>query len=448
MDNDIQKERKNLEDLVQYAVEKAREMGATESKVRISKATGLSVSCRNAEMENVSFTNGRSMYIGVFKDDRKGGVSTSDLSHEAIDQSIMAALSIARYTDLDVDSRLPDKDLLVTEEIDFNTFHPREVEPEELFVSCRDLEAKAVKANPLISTVISARESASTNISAMANSLGFVKSEATTTYVRNLTLLCEKDGDKQYGSSYTYDSNYDALFDDDFLLDEAINEGVNKLCPRKLATGDYPLILDVEQSSMLLNVLFAALDGHVQYYKTGFLSDSLGQLVMPSWLSIDENPHVYGKLSSCYMDADGVKTRPMSIIKNGVVQEYFLNNYFSNKLKMKNNAHNRGVSNTFVTDSRGQIKSREELIRQMDRGIIVDDIMGNGIKLISGEVSVGASGFYVENGQIQYPIAEFTIAGNFKDMFNGIVALANDGDPRNVADLGSVLIDNIKVAGV
>ena len=140
MDNDIQKERKNLEDLVQYAVEKAREMGATESKVRISKATGLSVSCRNAEMENVSFTNGRSMYIGVFKDDRKGGVSTSDLSHEAIDQSIMAALSIARYTDLDVDSRLPDKDLLVTEEIDFNTFHPREVEPEELFVSCRDLE--------------------------------------------------------------------------------------------------------------------------------------------------------------------------------------------------------------------------------------------------------------------------------------------------------------------
>ncbi len=448
MDDDIQLELNNLEDLVQYTVEKAEQLGANAARARLNKATGLSVSSRNTEMENISFTNGRSLAITVYKDDRKGTVSTSDLSRSAIDESIRAALSIANHTDPDPDARLPAKEFLAFEKMDFDTFHPLDIEPNDMFERCKNLELKAMAADERVISVVSAKENSGLYISAMATSQGLVVSSADTSYSRNLLLMCGKDDDRQYGGSYTYDSCHEKLWNDEILVKESIDEGVSQLCPQKIKTGDYPVIFDVNKSSMLLNVLFSALDGHTQYYKTGFLTDSLNKKVLPEWISINENPHIVGRMSSCYMDGDGVKTKPMSIIRNGYVDNYFLNNYFANKLNMENNAHNRGVSNTFVVDERGPLRSKNELIRQMDRGIIVYDTMGNGIKLINGELSIGASGFYVENGIIQYPIAEFTIAGNFKEMFNNIVAIANDGDSRNVADLGSVLIENIKVAGI
>ncbi len=447
MDDDIELELNKMEDLVQYTVEKAQELGANEARAKINKATGLSVSSRNTEMENISFTNGRSLAITVYKDDRKGTVGTSDLSRKAIDESISAALSIAKHTDPDPDARLPERQYLAFEKMDFDTFHPLDIEPNDMFERCKNLELKTMAADERVISVVSAKENSGLYISAMATTQGLVVSSADTSYSRNLVLMCGKDDDRQYGGSYTYDSRHDKLWSDELLVKEAIDEGVSQLCPQKIKTGDYPVIFDVNKSSLLLNVLFSALDGHTQYYKTGFLTDSLNKRVLPEWISIDENPHIVGKMSSCYMDGDGVRTSPMSIIKHGCVQNYFLNNYFANKLKMANNAHNRGVSNTFVVDERGALCSKNDLIRQMDRGIIVHDTMGSGIKLINGELSIGASGFYVENGVIQYPIAEFTIAGNFKDLFNGIVAIADDGDSRNVADLGSVLIEKIKVAG-
>lgn len=448
MDGDVKLELKNLEDLAQYAVEKARSLGAEAAKSRIDKAAGLSVSCRNADMENVSFTNGRTMRITVYRNDARGSVSTSDLSHAAIDESIRAALSIAGHTDSDPDARLPPPELLAFEPVDFDVFHPMDADPGEMFERCRILEERAKKAHKAVISVDSAEENATTRLSAMATSQGLTAGTASTTYTRSLAVMCEKDGDRKTGVSYTYAPKFGDLWRDESLVDEAVSDGVSQLCPAKLSTGDYPVIFDARMSQFLAYMLFSALDGHIQYYKAGFLTDCLNRRVMPAWMNVREDPHVRGSLSSCYLDDDGVKTSPMTIIENGEARNYFLNNYFANKLKMKNNGHNRGVSTTFFTDSRGPLRTKEELIREMDRGIIVHGTMGSNMNIINGDLSMGASGFYVENGEIRHPVAEFTVAGNFKDIFAGIVATAGDHDPRQVADLGSVLVDRLKIAGI
>ena len=224
MDDDIQLELNNLEDLVQYTVEKAEQLGANAARARLNKATGLSVSSRNTEMENISFTNGRSLAITVYKDDRKGTVSTSDLSRSAIDESIRAALSIANHTDPDPDARLPAKEFLAFEKMDFDTFHPLDIEPNDMFERCKNLELKAMAADERVISVVSAKENSGLYISAMATSQGLVVSSADTSYSRNLLLMCGKDDDRQYGGSYTYDSCHEKLWNDEILVKESIDE--------------------------------------------------------------------------------------------------------------------------------------------------------------------------------------------------------------------------------
>ncbi|MBT1443983.1 metalloprotease PmbA [Shewanella sp. JM162201] len=443
--NKIEVEMAALKDAVAMALDYANTLGTSAAEVAISKQQGLSVSTRLKEVETVEFNKDGALGITVYRDGCKGSSSTSDLSPEAIRQAVKAADDIARYTSSDPYNGLADAALMAKDIRDLDLYHPETLTPDELAELAIRAEAAALDADPRIKNSDGASANAHTGIKVYGNSHGFLNGYCSSRYSLSCVVIGEEDdGNMQRDYDYTMSRRYGELLAPELVGQKAAAKTLSRLGGRKIATGTMPVLFAHEVATGLIGHLISAISGSSLYRKSSFLLDALDTQVFPEWLSIREEPHLLAGLASAPYDSEGVATVERDIIQSGVLATYLLTSYSARKLGMTNTGHAGGIYNWTLSDSGMDF---DALVRQMGTGLIVTEVMGQGVNMVTGDYSRGAAGFYVENGEILYPVEEITIAGNLKDMYRSIQAVSQDRDLRSSIRTGGILLDKMKVAG-
>lgn len=441
---EIIEEQNHLEQVVSDALTIAQQLGADTAEISISKQTGISVNTRGGEIENIEFNKDGALGIAVYRDGCKGSSSTADLSVDAIRRCIQAALEISQYTAQDPCSGLADRDMMAWDAPSLNMLYPVALEPQYGLELARRCELHALSLDKRIQQSDSGNFTSHHGIKVYGNTHGFVKGYSASRHSLSCVLIGGQDGDMQRDYSYSTVRDLNDLWTPEKIAEDAVRRTVAHLGARKIATTEVPVLFVPQVAAGLFSHFVGAISGGSLFRKSSFLLDSLQTQIFPSWLSIDEKAHLDKGLSSSPFDAEGVSTVDRRIIDAGILQTYLLTTYSARKLGMQTTGHAGGIHNWFV---HGQGQSFDTLVKQMGSGLIVTELMGQGVNLVTGDYSRGAAGFWVENGEIAYPVEEITIAGNLKDMFQQIVAVGNDVDLRSSLQTGSVLIERMKVAG-
>ena len=440
----VRQEQTRLEAVVADALAIARQLGADSAEVSISKQTGLSVNTRGGEVESIEFNKDGALGIAVYRDGRKGSSSTTDLGPEAVRSAVEAALEISRHTAADPYAGLADAEWLAWDVPDLDLLHPIEPDPDYGLELARRCELHALGLDPRIKQSDGAGFSSHHGIKVYGNSHGFVKGYAGSRHSLSCVLIGEQDGEMQRDYGYSSCRAIHDLWTPERIAEEAVERTVSRLGARKIGTATLPVLFNADTASGLFGHLVSAIGGGNLYRKSSFLLDSLGQQIFPDWLRIDEQALLPCGLASAPFDAEGVRTRDQAIIDAGRLQTYLLTTYSGRKLGMASTGHAGGIHNWLVT---GQGQSQQELLRQMGTGLLVTELMGQGVNVVTGDYSRGAAGFWVENGEIAYPVEEITIAGNLKDMFRNMLAVGRDWDSRSSLRTGSILLEQMKIAG-
>lgn len=441
---DIKTQQQQLEQVIAEALESAKQLGADAAEMSISKQTGLSVNTRNGELENIEFNKDGALGIAVYQDGRKGSASTSDLRPEAITRTVKAALDISRYTTADPFAGLAPADALAWDAPELELCFPHEVAPEEGVALALACERSALNRDARIKQSDGASFSTNLGIKVYGNSHGFIKGYAGSRFGMSCVLIGEQDGDMQREYGYTTGRRFTDLWTPEQVADEAVSRTLGRLGARKIGTCHAPVLFHPDVAAGLFGHLVMAISGGNLYRQSSFLLDALGTQIFPDWLSIYEQPHLQGGLASAPFDNEGVRTQERHIIERGALQTYLLTSYAARKLNMPVTGHAGGIHNWKVSDT-GQ--DFNQLLKMMGTGLVVTEMMGQGVNIVNGDYSRGAAGFWVENGEIAYPVEEITIAGNLKTMFAGIQAIGNDIETRSSLLTGSILIDEMKIAG-
>lgn len=433
---------------LESAVARALKLAAGNSdaaEVAITKSTGLSVSTRLCEVENVEFNNDGALGITVYRGHKKGSASTSDLSEEAIKQTVLAALDIAQYTSEDPCSGPADKEFLVKDIPDLDLFHPDDIDPDRAAQIAIAAEKSALEYSDRIKQSDGASYDSHYGVRVYGNSHGLLASYPSSRHSISCSVIGADDtGGMERDYSYTVARHVDDLWIPEKVGQLAAKRTVERLNPQKLKTDNYPIMFAPEVATGLMGHLVMAISGGNLYRKSTFLLDHLGKKIFPEWFNITEKPHVLRGLASTPFDSEGVKTVDTDIIVDGVVNTYLLTSYAARKLNMQPTGHAGGIHNWYVA-STGQ--TFEQMLKELGTGFFVTEVMGQGVNIVTGDYSRGASGFWVENGQIQFPVSEITIASNLKEMFDKIVAIGNDVEVRSQIQTGSILIESMKIAG-
>ncbi|MBU2898786.1 metalloprotease PmbA [Vibrio hepatarius] len=433
---------------LEAAVAKALEMAAEKSdgaEVAITKSTGLSVSTRMCEVENVEFNSDGALGITVYRGQRKGSASTSDLSEKAIHQTVLAALDIAIYTSEDPCAGPAPKELMVKDVPNLDLFHPDTPDPDEAAKIAIAAEQQALSYSDRIKQSDGASYDSHYGLKVYGNSHGLLASYASSRHSTSCCVIGEgQNGVMERDYSYTVARRKEDLWTPESVGLKAAEKTVSRLDAQKLKTGHYPIMFAADAATGLLGHLVMAISGGNLYRKSSFLLDQLNQQVLPKWFNISEKPHVLRGLASSPFDSEGVITQDREIIVDGVLASYLVTSYAARKLDMTPTGHAGGIHNWFVK-STGQ--NFEQMLKELGTGFLVTEVMGQGVNIVTGDYSRGAAGFWVENGQIQYPVSEVTIAGNLKEMFNQIVAVGSDVETRSQIQTGSILLETMKVAG-
>ncbi|MHA2939209.1 metalloprotease PmbA [Vibrio sp. RC27] len=441
----VTQQRAELESAVSKALEMAS-ASADAAEVAINKSTGLSVSTRFCEVENVEFNSDGALGITVYRKGKKGSASTSDLSEKAIEQTVLAALDIAKFTSEDPCAGPADKEFLVKEIPDLDLFHPDEPNPDYAAEVAIEAEQAALNYSDRIKQSDGASYDSHYGVRVYGNSHGLLASYASSRHSVSCSVIGEGvNGDMERDYSYSVSRHKDDLWAASEVGRLAAERTVSRLDPRKLKTGHYPVMFSSDVATGLIGHLVMAISGGNLYRKSSFLLDKLGEIILPTWFNITERPHVLRGLASTPFDSEGVKTTDLDIITDGQLATYLLTSYSGRKLDMNPTGHAGGIHNWFVASSSNQ--NFEQMLKELGTGFLVTEVMGQGVNIVNGDYSRGASGFWVENGEIQYPVSEITIASSLPDMFKNIVAVGNDVDVRSQVHTGSILIESMKVAG-
>ncbi len=440
----IRQEQSQLEQVVGEALQIARQLGADSAEVSISKQTGLAVNTRGGEVENIEFNKDGALGIAVYRQGCKGSASTTDLGPAALRRCIEAALEIARHTTADPCAGLADPEWLAWDAPELDLLHPLALTPEFGIELARRCEQHALGQDGRIKHSDGASFNSHHGIKVYGNSHGFVKGYAGTRHALSCVLIGEQDGDMQRDYSYSSCRDLADLWSPERIADEAVSRTVSRLGARKIGTMSVPVLFDPDSASGLFGHLVSAISGGNLYRKSSFLLDALGEQIFPDWLTIDEHAHRLKGLASAPFDAEGVRTRDAAIIADGRLQTYLLSTYSARKLGLASTGHAGGIHNWQV---RGRGESQAELLRQLGTGLLVTELMGQGVNVVTGDYSRGAAGFWVENGEIAYPVQEVTLAGNLKEMFRNLVAVGDDWDARSSLRSGSLLLEGMKLAG-
>ncbi|HHF3788194.1 TPA: metalloprotease PmbA [Haemophilus influenzae] len=433
-----------LRQAVSFAVELATKAGAS-AEVAVTKVSGLSVSARLQEIENVEFTNDGALGISVYMGQQKGNASTSDLSESAIKNAVEAALAIAKYTSPDDCTGLADKDLMAFDVPDLELYHAADVDVDKATELALQAEQAALQADKRIINSNGASFNSHTGVKVYGNSHGMLQSYLSSRYSLSCSVIGGVEDALENDYEYTISREFDKLQSPIWVGENCAKKVVSRLNPQKLSTREVPVIFLNDVATGLISHFTAAISGGSLYRKSSFLLDYLGKQVLPDWFNISERPHLLRRLASTPFDSEGVRTQDREIVENGILQTYLVTSYSGKKLGMPSTGHAGGIHNWLVKPNlTGGLTA---LLRQMGTGLLVTDVMGQGVNIVTGDYSRGASGFWVENGEIQYPVAEITIAGQLQDMLKNMLAVADDIEHRSNIQTGSILLDKMKISG-
>lgn len=440
----LKAQEQELRQAVSFAVELATKAGAS-AEVAVTKVSGLSVSARLQEIENVKFTNDGALGISVYMGQQKGNASTSDLSESAIKNAVEAALAIAKYTSPDDCTGLADKDLMAFDAPDLELYHAADVNVDKATELALQAEKAALEADKRIINSNGASFNSHTGVKVYGNSHGMLQSYLSSRYSLSCSVIGGVEDALENDYEYTISREFDKLQSPIWVGENCAKKVVSRLNPQKLSTREVPVIFLNDVATGLISHFAAAISGGSLYRKSSFLLDHLGEQVLPDWFNISERPHLLRRLASTPFDSEGVRTQDREIVENGILQTYLVTSYSGKKLGMSSTGHAGGIHNWLVKPNlTGGLTA---LLRQMGTGLLVTDVMGQGVNIVTGDYSRGASGFWVENGEIQYPVAEITIAGQLQDMLKNMLAVADDIEHRSNIQTGSILLDKMKISG-
>lgn len=452
-------QREQFQQYVDDALAFARSLGASDAGVEVSEGVGLSVSVRKGEVENVERNRDKSMGVTVYIGQRRGNASTSDFSRAALEQTVRAAHDIARFTAEDPAAGLPETEDLAlgaAAERDLDLFHPWTIDAERAMQVALRCEAAALGVDPRITNSEGAGVSAQQSHFFAGNTRGFRGGYASSRHslsVAPIASLPARRGaggeDMQRDAWYSSMRSPDELAAPEAVGRYAAERALSRLNARKIKTCEVPVLFESSLASGLLGAYVQATSGGALYRKSSFLIDSLGTMVLPDHVDIHEDPHQPRGKGSAPFDDEGVLTRRRDVVKGGVVQGYFLSTYSARKLGMRTTGHAGGSQNLALTSRLTHSgDTLDAMLKKLDRGLFVIELMGQGVNYVTGDYSRGAAGFWVENGRMQYPVHEITIAGNLREMFKQIVSVGADAYTMGSKTIGSVLIERMKIAGL
>lgn len=433
-----------LQQIAQEMLDYARHRGATTAAAEVSDGFGQSITVRQGEIETLEYNRDKGLGITVYIDQRRGNASTSDFSQQAIHDTVDAALSIARHTSSDDCAGLPEPDMLATEFPDFNLYHPWVLDVESTIGLAKTCEQAAFDADARIENSEGATVNVHESQFVFANSLGFISGYPTSRHSISCAVIAGRENSMQRDYWYSEARAQSDLLKAEKIGQIAAERAVRRLNARKLDTMQVPVLFEAAIAASLLGHFVGAVSGSSLYRKSSFLLDRMGKQVFSSNICIDDIPDLARGLASSPFDNEGVKTQRRSIVQNGILQGYFLGTYSARKLGMKTTGNAGGNHNLILRPGELDFKG---LLTEMGRGLLVTELLGQGVNHITGDYSRGAAGFWVENGEIQYPVEEITIAGNLKDMYTHILAVGNDVLVQGSRQCGSILIENMMVAG-
>lgn len=414
-------------------------------EVSINQSTGISVSTREGDTENVEFNSDGALGITVYQNQRKGSASTSDLSPQAISQTVDMAINIMQYTSPDSCSGLGDRELMAFDNADLDLFHPSDLNVDNAIEQAKQAELTALAESSLISCdggYFNSRY----GVYVYGNSLGMLQGYCASSHSLSCSVIAEQNGQMERNYAYTSSRDINELQSPVWVGKQAAEKAVAHLGAKQIPTMQVPVLFCSEVAVGLIRHLVSAISGGSIYRKSSFLLDSVGKAVFPAWLTILEDPYILKGVGSSPFDSEGTRTVKRNIIEQGILQTYLLSNYSAKKLGLKSTGHAGGIHNWLVSSSQTDADFTA-MLRKLDKGVVITSLMGQGVNNVTGDYSRGATGFWVENGKIQYPINEITVAGNLKEMYQNIVAIGNDIETRSNIQCGSILIEKMSIAG-
>lgn len=436
--------RAELESLVSLALDEARQRGVDQAEAAASQDTGLSATARLGDVESIEYTNDRGIGITVFKDSRKGNASTSDMSPAAIRETVAKACTFAELTAQDKFSGLADAELMCKDIRDLELDHPWSVDAETAIEIAIEAEAAGLESDSRVSNSEGATVTTNRGTRAYGNTHGFVGSYSRTSHSISCVLLADADGVMERDYHYTSARNADDLETATEVGRKAGEKTASRLGARKIKTTRAPVLFIPEVARGFIGHAMGAIAGGAQYRRSSFLLDAVGETLFPTFVNIRERPHLTGAMASAPYDGEGVATYDRDIVADGVLREYILSSYSARRLGLRTTANAGGSQNLIVPGNRAD---RAELIREMGTGLVVHELIGHGVNGVTGDYSRGAAGHWVENGEIQYPVHEVTIAGNLRELYRRIAAIGDDQDVRSGIRCGSILVSEMTIAG-
>jgi len=435
-----------LETIVSQALAEARRCGASQAEADASLSKGLNVTVRLGEVETVEYQRDRALGVTVYFGTRKGSASTADLSANSVRETVEKACAIARYTAMDDCAGLADPALLASDFPDLQLDFPWEITPEAAVEFARECESAGLAVDPRLGNSEGASVGSQRGVRVYGNSHGFLAGDCSTSHSLSCVLLAQHDEDMQ--RDYWYSSARDPRD-----LEPALQVGriaghraIARLGARRLPTGKAPVVFAPEVARGFIGHFIGAIRGGAQYRKASFLLGSAGQQIFPAWVQMHERPFLPKAFASAAWDGEGVRTRDRELVHDGVLDGYLLGSYSARKLGLQSTGNAGGLHNLLVDPSPGAT-DQAALLRQMGRGLLVTELMGQGVNGVTGDYSRGATGFWVEDGVIAYPVHEITIAGNLKDLYRNLIAIGTDIDLRGGVRTGSLLVEGFTIAG-
>ena len=433
----------DLYDLARYVNKQAQAKGASESEVEIDVDSGTSVSVRLKELESVTLNNDKSLSITVYFGKKRGIATTSDFSKEAIESCLAAACDIAKFTGEDKAFGLASSKLYPKKDIELDLYHPFEDSQDAMIAKVLIVEKTALSFDKRISNSEGANFSTSNNLFVQANSNGFIGGFPSSRHTISCSVIAKDSSGMQRDYSYSNSRKISNLQSLEEIGETSAQRALNRLMPKPIKTGRYPVIFESQVATSLVSSIVSASSGSNQYRKTSFLLNSLDKKIASESLSINEDPYLKHGNATTYFDGEGVYVKPRVVVDKGFLKGYFLSSYSARRLKMQTTGNAGGAHNLIASSSSHSFK---ELIKKMGRGLVVTELMGQGLNMVTGDYSRGVAGFWVEEGVIVHAVEEITIAGNMRDMLLNISNIGNDTYKNGSQYIGSVLIDEMTIA--
>ncbi|OSI11979.1 metalloprotease PmbA [Neisseria canis] len=434
----------DLGNLCAQVLDLGKQKGATAAEADLSESQGQSVQVRLRQTEQIEYQQDKSLDLTVYVGQRKGRASTADFSRAALEETVQSAVDIAKYTAEDDCAGLADAELMATQFGDLDKYHEWDLSSADAAALALRCEEAALDADGRIQNSEGASVQTYHYQFVYGNTHGFLQHQRGTRHSISCSVVAEDESGMQRDYWYDMARAASGLESAEAIGKTAAERAVRRLGARSVPTGNYPVLFDTTVAAGLIGHLVGGLSGGALYRQSSFLTDSLGKRIFSDFINLREEPHIPQAWSSTYFDADGVATRPRFVVEQGVVQGYFLNSYSARKLGMQTTGNAGGAHNLILAPTHA---GQAALLKEMGTGLLVTELMGQGVNMLTGDYSRGAAGFWVENGVIVYPVEEITIASRLQDMFMNIAGVADDALRRSNHKVGSLLVSEMTVAG-